>query len=99
MKDGMAQHTGTQKKGEVLKLVKEISTRARAKAVKIIGRYSLKLFQEKKRTSGSEITPLLSNIKDGIQKKEVELKAPEKREKSNQGPEKEDRTGTVRTYN
>jgi hypothetical protein len=99
MKDGMTQHTGTQKKGEVLKLVKEISTRARAKVVKIISRYDLRLFQEKKRTSGSEITPLLSDIKDGIQKKGVESGTPEKREESNQEPEREDRTGTARTYN
>jgi hypothetical protein len=99
MKDGMAQHTGTQKKGEVLKLVKEISTRARAKAVKIMGRYGLRLFQERKRTSGSEITPLLSDVKDGIQKKGVESEAPEKREESNQEPERKDRTGTARTYN
>jgi hypothetical protein len=64
--------------------VKEISTRARAKTVKIISRYGLRLFQEKKRTSGSKITPLLFNIKDEIQKKEIKLKTPEKREKYNQ---------------
>jgi hypothetical protein len=99
MKDGMTQHTGTQKKGEVLKLVKEISTRVRAKVIKIIGRYGLRLFQEKKRTSDSEITPLLSDIKDKIQKKEVKSEAPEKREESNQKSERKDRTETARTYN
>jgi hypothetical protein len=66
MKNGMTQHTGTQKKRKVLKLMKEISIRARAKTVKIIGRYNLRLFQEKKRTSGAKITPFLSNIKYGI---------------------------------
>jgi hypothetical protein len=99
MKDGMTQHTETQKKEKVLKLVKEINTRAKAKTVKIISRYNLRLFQEKKRTSGSKITSFLFNIKDEIQKKEVKLETPEKREENNQKLKREDRTEIIRTYN
>jgi hypothetical protein len=66
MKDGIIQHTETQKKEKILKLAKEISTRIKAKTVKIISKYGLRLFQEKKKTNNSEITSFLFNIKDGI---------------------------------
>ena len=56
--DDMAQHGELWKRGKALKLAKEFSTRVKAKTVKIVGRYSVRLFPEGNGRSGSEIKPL-----------------------------------------